>query len=127
MARIEIKVTRLAAHGTIHRYWKGCTCFQCKVARADYVTLRRQAVREGNANGIVSAERVRAHLLALRKSGIHTIDVAKFVGISYTNLRKVAAGTIKGMREKRARFILGIRSTPAGLIHKDESKNRIRF
>lgn len=122
------RVTRLCAHGTIHRYWKGCRCFRCKVAYADYVSFRRLAVREGASNGIVPADRVRAHLNWLRSSGAPLIRISRFTGISYTTICRVASGFKSRIREQSGRKLLAVQLSGNELVlryDKIKTKNRL--
>lgn len=94
------QMTRLCAHGTIHCYWRGCHCTRCCNANAQYVKMRRVAVRQGARNKIVRADRTRDHLNALRRSGIRLQAIANITGIHYDTIRKIAKGKNPGLREQ---------------------------
>lgn len=97
---------RLAArpHGTRLRYISGCRCVPCRAANSRYESERLAARKRGEWNGIVCADRARAHLLALSRAGVGRRAVAAASGVALTIIHEVRAGRrpqIRAMTERR--------------------------
>lgn len=93
-------------HGTRLRYMAGCKCFQCRRANSDYERERGAARARGEWNGIVSAERAREHLLALRRKRIGTRAISATTDVSRTQLNNILAGRQTQLRAQTERRIL---------------------
>lgn len=89
----------------------GCRCSQCRRANSAYESERQRARKNGDWNGIVSAERARKHLRALRKAGVGRRSVHIVTDIAETVLRDINAGRKKRIRARTERLILAV--TPA--------------
>lgn len=95
-------------HGTRLKYMGGCKCIQCRAANSRYETERAIARKRGESNGIISAENVQRHLLALSKAGIGRRTVADISGVGITAIVKLRNGTRTQCREATARAILAV-------------------
>ena len=73
-----------AEHGTRARYMTGCKCLRCRAANSNYNTSRRAAIENGDFRGLVSAERVVAHIKKLSARGVGYKAVADAAGVSRT-------------------------------------------
>jgi hypothetical protein len=66
-------IAELAAsrgHGDRLRYMAGCRCAECRQANSRYECARARARKAGDWNGVVSADRARAHIIALGRQGL---------------------------------------------------------
>lgn len=113
-------------HGERLRYVGGCRCDECRAANARYERERLTARREGDWNGIVPADRARAHLLKLSKAGVGRRAVAAASDVADTVLQEIRAGRKKRIRARTERLILAVSAaqasdralTPARRTHK---------
>lgn len=99
------------AHGRRARYIGGCRCQLCTAANRNYARKRGQARREGDWNGIVSADQARAHLRWLSEQGIGRRSVAAATDIADAMLSRIRSGKKARIRALTARLILAV--TPA--------------
>lgn len=95
-------------HGDRLRYIAGCRCDLCRKANSAYERSRQQARRSGDWNGIVSAGKARAHMLALQAQGIGRRAIADVTDIAETILSDVRAGTRPNIRARTERLILAV-------------------
>lgn len=95
-------------HGDRVRYLAGCRCDQCRAANTAYANQRAAAIREGNWNGLVSAERARAHMLALAAQGVGRRAVQAATDIGDSVLSKIRSGTRTQIRAATERAILAV-------------------
>lgn len=95
-------------HGIRLRYMAGCRCLKCRMANSNYETARARARRAGDWNGVVSAERSRAHILALSKQGVGRSIVASVSGVAKSTVCEVRAGTKLRIRARTERKILAV-------------------
>lgn len=86
----------------------GCRCLLCRAANSRYETMRAAARKRGEWNGLVAADRVRAHLLALSKAGIGYKSVAAAADVSRTSLMEIRAGRKLHLRRQAERRILDV-------------------
>jgi hypothetical protein len=103
--------TELAAdkpHGTRIRYMGGCKCDECRAANTNYEKERAIARKNGEANGLVSTELVRKHMLKLSKKGIGYKSVGDITDLSKTVLFAIYSGNKKQCRAMTAKKILGV-------------------
>lgn len=127
-------VAELAAdkpHGSRIRYMGGCKCTLCKAANSRYETERAAARRRGEWNGLVDAEKVRHHLIALSKKGIGRDTIADLTGIAASTIDLIRRGERKNLRAMNAKRILAIDLDSvvhdAQLIPARETWQRIRY
>lgn len=95
-------------HGTRIRYVGGCRCLPCRAANSSYEAMRARERREGNWNGIVSAERARAHIDELARQGLGRRAVADASGIGVTCIQKIKSGRKRRIRRETERLILAV-------------------
>lgn len=86
----------------------GCRCMLCRAANSRYETMRAAARKRGEWNGLVSADRARAHLLALSTLGVGYKSVAAAANVSRTSLMEIRAGRKLQLRRESERRILDV-------------------
>lgn len=104
-------VSELAAtrpHGDRLRYMAGCRCDQCRRANTAYESMRQKARRAGDWNGIVSADRARAHLRKLSRLGIGRRTVEEATDLPNSILLEIKKGRKLRIRARTERLILGV-------------------
>jgi hypothetical protein len=107
-------ITELAAekpHGTRLRYIAGCKCFHCRRANSDYERSRKAARLAGDWNGIVPADKARAHLMSLSRRGVGKRAVQAASDVCQTVLTDIRTGKKSQIRARTERKILAV--TPA--------------
>ena len=90
-------------HGTRVRYMTGCKCMLCRAANSRYETERALARKNGDWNGIVSAEPLRDYLRQLSRRGVGYKSVAAAADVSKTTLAAVLAGRKRHVRARTFR------------------------
>ena len=95
-------------HGSRLRYMAGCHCVECRKANSAYENERQKARRQGDWNGIVSAEKARRHILKLSKIGVGRKAVAAASDISETIIAEIRSGAKKNIRARTERLILAV-------------------
>lgn len=101
-------LARARGHGDRLRYLAGCHCADCRRANSAYEKARAQARKAGEWNGLVSAEKARAHLAALSEHGVGYRSVRDIAGISGSILQKIKLGKKTRIRALTERAILGV-------------------
>lgn len=96
------------AHGDRLRYIAGCRCDLCRKANSAYERERIRARREGDWNGIVSAEKARAHLIKLSKQGVGRRAVAYATDVAESIVHQIRMGTRTRVRARTERLILKV-------------------
>ena len=107
-------ITELAAekpHGTRLRYIAGCKCFHCRRANSDYERSRKAARLAGDWNGIVPADKARAHLMSLSRRGVGKRAVQSASDVALSVLTEIRTGRKQRIRARTERKILAV--TPA--------------
>jgi len=95
--------------GTRAAYVSGCHCAPCTAANAAYARARWRAQRlQDDWNGLLSAERARAHLLKLSRAGVGRRAVAAASDVSSTLLLEVRLGRKDKIRARTERRILAV-------------------
>lgn len=100
-------------HGARLRYMGGCRCDACRKANSAYENERQKARRAGDWNGIVPADRARAHLLALSRSGVGRRTVRDCSDVADTVLHAVRTGRKTHIRARTERLILAVTKAQA--------------
>lgn len=95
-------------HGVRLRYMAGCRCDACRKANSQYENERQQARRRGDWNGIVPADRARAHLQALSRQGVGRRAVQACTDVADTVLSAIRSGEKKRIRARTERLILQV-------------------
>jgi hypothetical protein len=95
-------------HGDRLKYLAGCRCSDCRRANTDHEKARAIASKNGDWNGIVSAEKARAHLAELSKAGVGRRVVGDVTGVADSVLTEVIAGRKTNIRARTERLILGV-------------------
>ena len=98
-------------HGMRLKYVAGCRCDLCRRANANWQRNRLQAKKQGDWNGIVSAEKARQHLAMLSAAGVGRRTVEDASGVSDTILALIKSGGRVRIRARTERQILAV--TPA--------------
>lgn len=95
-------------HGERLRYMAGCRCQECRRANTQYEIGRAAARKAGDWNGIVPAEKARAHMAALSALGVGRRTVQDVTGIADTVLTEIIAGRKARIRARTERKILAV-------------------
>lgn len=99
--------------GTRVRYYAGCRCEDCRRANTEYERSRAEARARGERNGLVSAERARAHLAWLSKQGVGRRTAADAAKVSGSVVIMIAEGQRQQIREQTERRILAVTADAA--------------
>lgn len=94
--------------GTRSKYSAGCRCSDCRTANTEYEKERARARKAGEWNGLVDAEPVRLHLIALERKGIGSRTVCDYTGLGRTLVVEVKAGRKKRIRRMNAQALLAV-------------------
>lgn len=105
----ELAATR--DHGDRLRYMAGCRCDACRKANSAYENARRRARNAGDWNGIVPANKARAHMRHLSRLGIGRRAVHDATDIADSVLSDIRTGRKRRIRARTERLILAV--TPA--------------
>lgn len=99
--------------GTRVRYYAGCRCQLCRKANSLYDAERQEARKRGEANGLVSAERARAHLKKLSAQGVGRKTAADAAKVAASVVGLVIDGQRTKIRAQTERRILAVTATTA--------------
>jgi len=100
-------------HGDRLRYLSGCRCMECRAANTAYFHEREQAKADGDWNGLVSADRAKAHIIALSAQGIGRRAVALASDVGATIISEIRRGSRTKIRALTERRILAVTATAA--------------
>lgn len=107
--RIRTLVTGLnRKHGTYAAYVQGCHCDQCLAANRQYKRESAKRKASGDWRGIVSAERARAHILALSKAGVGKVIVADEARVNKGIIHDIRIGRRTQIRANTEARILAV-------------------
>lgn len=95
-------------HGSRARYIAGCRCLPCRAANSRYECRRAVLRLAGRSNGIVSAESVRRHILALGRLSVGYKAVAKAAGVAKSIVFGIRTGARPNCRRQTERAILAV-------------------
>lgn len=95
-------------HGDRLRYMAGCKCFHCRRANSDYERARQAARAAGDWNGLVSADRARAHLIKLSRAGIGRYAIGAATDIRPQTINDIRTGVKRQIRARTERKILAV-------------------
>lgn len=98
-------------HGTRLRYIAGCKCFHCRRANSDYERQRKVARAAGDWNGLVPADKARAHLMILSRRGVGRRAVSAASDICSTVLQDISSGRKSRIRARTERKILSVNAS----------------
>ena len=104
-------VSRPDAHGSRGLYVAGCRCEKCTAANRCYNATRTRAIIRGDKRGLVSTERVVAHLRALGDRNIGLRSVSQVTDITRNTLRQYLDGSRSQIRQHREAKILAVDSS----------------
>lgn len=99
--------------GTRVRYYAGCRCADCRAANSAYERERIEARKRGEHNGLVSADRARAHLLKLSKRGVGRKTAADAAKVAPSIVSKIVDGQRTQIRAQTERRILAVTEATA--------------
>jgi hypothetical protein len=102
-----------APHGTRLRHISGCRCLACRAAHSRDVSRYRRLSLTGKGNPLVSAEPMRAHLLALRRVGVGYKRAATMAKVGHTTVFRVLSGDKTQVRKRTSEAILALPLSPA--------------
>lgn len=100
-------------HGDRLRYMAGCRCDQCRRANTAYEIERSKARKAGDWNGLVSADKARAHLSALSAKNVGRRSVSDVTGVASSILVEIIAGRKTRIRARTERLILAVTEAAA--------------
>lgn len=108
------------------RYLGGCRCAACRAANSAYETQRARARAAGESNGIVPADKARAHINALQAAGVGLRSISTAADVPYNIIGGISRGERPRLRAQSERKILAITTAaaadhalvPAGLTWK---------
>lgn len=100
-------------HGDRLRYMAGCRCFDCRRSNTAYEASRKLARAAGDWNGMVPADKARAHLQQLSAIGVGRRAVAAAGDVSATILANIIAGRRVNIRARTERAILQVNAAAA--------------
>lgn len=95
-------------HGDRLRYMAGCRCDACRGANTAYERARAQARKAGDWNGLVSADKARAHIERLKASGVGRRQISDASGVAQSIVHKVYTGARTQIRALSERAILAV-------------------
>lgn len=99
--------------GTRVRYYAGCRCKECRAANSRYESERQAARARGESNGLVSAERARAHLAWLSENGVGRKTAADAAKVAASIVSKIIDGQRLKIREQTERRVLAVTTATA--------------
>lgn len=99
--------------GTRVRYYAGCRCAACRMANSAYERERVAARARGEHNGLVSAERARAHIAWLSSRGVGYKTVADAAVVANSVVAKIVYGQRTKIRAQTERRILAVTEAAA--------------
>lgn len=102
----ELAADRL--HGERLRYVGGCRCELCRAANTRYENGRRAARKAGDWNGVVPADRARAHIRKLKKHGLGRRAIAEAAGVREQMVWEIRKGRKLRLRARAERRILAV-------------------
>jgi hypothetical protein len=116
-------------HGDRLRYMAGCRCDECRRANTQYEQKRAAARKAGQWNGLVSADRARVHLQALRAANVGKRQIADASGVSATAIDEICNGTklkVRAITEKRLLAVTAAARADGALVDARPTWRRIR-
>jgi len=102
------ELARDRAHGDRLRYMAGCRCDACRKANSAYECARQRARKAGDWNGIVPADKARAHMHKLARRGVGRRAIGAATDIADTVLSDIRSGRKRQIRARTERLILGV-------------------
>lgn len=102
------KIAATKPHGVRVRYILGCRCLLCRAANSRYETERAAARKNGDWNGLVSADAARAHMRKLSRRGVGRRAVGAVTGIADSILAGIVTGKRKNCRKRTETAILAV-------------------
>lgn len=94
--------------GTRVGYFAGCRCDACRAANTEYERQRRAARGSGGWNGMVDADRARAHIRRLQRQGIGFKHIADSAKVPPSTVGKILYGGRDKVRALTERRILAV-------------------
>jgi hypothetical protein len=113
-------------HGTRLRYMAGCKCFKCRRANSDYERSRIAARIGRDWNGIISADRARAHLQMLHRAGVGRRTIGDISGTAHSTIHEIRKGRKLRIRARTERRILAIAPNAAHIVPAARTHKLIR-
>lgn len=95
-------------HGDRLRYIAGCRCDECRRANTRYESDRQRARKAGDWNGLVPADKARAHMLKLSRAGIGRRAIAAASDVADTVLQEIRSRRKRQIRARTERKILAV-------------------
>jgi hypothetical protein len=116
--------------GTRAKYSAGCRCSDCRRANTEYENERARARKSGGWNGLVDADPVRLHLIALSRKGIGSKTVHEYSDVARSVIVDIINGKKSRVRKSTADRLLAVDKDcyKAGtLIGKAEFSGQMRY
>jgi hypothetical protein len=107
--RINALVTGLQRKcGTYAAYVMGCRCDECRSASSRYQREAAKRKANGDFRGVVSADRARAHILALSAAGVGKVIVADEARVNRNIIHAIRVGRRTQIRANTEARILAV-------------------
>jgi len=106
--RSVTELAELKPHGVRLRYMAGCRCLKCRMANANYETIRSRARKSGDWNGVIDATEARAHIVKLGRVGVGYKIVAEVADLPASIVFGIRSGRRPRCRARTARKILAV-------------------
>jgi hypothetical protein len=94
----------MTPHATRARYQSGCRCAPCLEANREYQRTRKTE----SAPRLVSTARVRAHILALSRTGVGRKAIANACDLAESTVWRIRNGSFNVIRASTAKRILAV-------------------
>ncbi len=95
-------------HGDRLRYMAGCRCQECRGGNTAYEKSRALARKAGDWNGLVGAERARAHIAHLSSRNVGRRTISDVADVADTVLSAIISGAKTKIRAATERAILAV-------------------
>ncbi|MGC2239174.1 MAG: hypothetical protein WA584_23665 [Pyrinomonadaceae bacterium] len=114
-------------HGTRIKYVAGCRCADCRAANTGYELRRAQARREGDWNGLVSAEPAKEYINFLSRRGMGRRAVSEKSGVCSSTIQKIKSGEKKQIRAATEKKIFIVDLEISHIVPAEETWKRINL
>jgi hypothetical protein len=111
--RSAVELGMSKPHGHTMRYYAGCRCDECRLAVKLYAIQRAEAKERGEANNLIDAGPVVAHMRKLCAQGVGKRQISEIARIGTRTLDCLRRGEQTKIRAQTARRVLAIKPDAA--------------